>query len=46
MSHQTMAFCSSDALRVWIEEVGTGNMPEVPNDRDCVIVRQANFGKE
>jgi hypothetical protein len=32
--------------RFKFKKVATESLSEVPNDRDCVIVRQANFGKE
>jgi signal peptidase I len=32
--------------RFGFKKVATESMLEVPNDRDYVIVRQANFGKE
>jgi hypothetical protein len=32
--------------RFGFKKVPAESMLEVPNDRDCVIVRQPNFGKE
>jgi len=32
--------------RFKFKKVATESLSEVPNDRDCVIVCQANFGKE
>jgi hypothetical protein len=32
--------------RFGFKKVATESLSEVPNDRDCVIVRQQNFGKE
>jgi hypothetical protein len=43
-----MTFHSTNAVggRFGLKKITAENLSEMPNDRNYVIVRQANFGKE